>query len=291
MNRRVSVPRIFSAQFLVATLAAFPAVATMFLPALASAQSPSQNQASGQPQSQTEACDCAHLAAAKAQLSATALQLLELQNAQHDWPNLTRYRAANANLAPSVPGENRVVFMGDSITDAWAESRFGGFFPGKPYVNRGISGQTTPQMLIRFRPDVIALAPKVVVILAGTNDLAGNTGPMTVEETEGNLQSMAELAKASGIRVVLASVTPVSDYGHENMTNGRPPAKILEINAWIKNYARQHHHVYLDYFSSMVDDQGFLQSHLSDDGLHPNLAGYKVMAPLAETAIAQALSK
>ena len=297
MNRRASVPRIFSAQFLVATLAAFPAVASVFLPALANAQSPAQNQASGQPQGQTDTCDCAHLAAAKAQLSATALHLVELQNAQHDWPNLTRYRAANAKLAPPAPDEKRVVFMGDSITDAWAEPRFGGFFPGKPYVNRGISGQTTPQMLIRFRPDVIALAPKVVVILAGTNDLAGNTGPMTVEETEANLQSMAELARANGIRLVLASVMPVNDYGHDAegrpliMTNDRPPAKILEINAWIKNYAQQHHDVYLDYFSAMVDDKGFLQSHLSDDGLHPNLDGYQVMAPLAEAAIAQALAK
>jgi len=299
MNSRVSLPRSFLAQLLAAVLAALSVLAILLLPGIASAPSATsaQNQAPGQPQSQTETCDCAQLAAAKAQLSTTALRVVELQKAQQDWPNLTRYREANAKLAPPVPGESRVVFMGDSITDMWADARFGGFFPGKPYIDRGISGQTTPQMLIRFRPDVIALAPKVVVILAGTNDLAGNTGPMTVEETEANLQSMAELAKASGIRVILASVMPVSDYGHNaegqplNMTNGRPPAKILEINAWIKTYAQQHHDVYLDYFSATVDDQGFLQPTLSNDGLHPNLAGYKVMAPLAEAAIAKALSK
>jgi lysophospholipase L1-like esterase len=177
----------------------------------------------------------------------------------------------------------------------WAQPKFGGFFPGKPYVDRGISGQTTPQMLIRFRPDVIALSPKVVVILAGTNDLAGNTGPMTVAETEANLQSMAELAKANGIRVVMASLLPVSDYGHNeegkplNMTIGRPPAKILELNAWIQKYAAEHHEIYLDYFSAMVDDRGFLKADLSGDGLHPNAAGYAVMTPLAEAAIAQAL--
>jgi lysophospholipase L1-like esterase len=152
-------------------------------------------------------------------------------------------------------------------------------------------------MLIRFRPDVIALAPKAVVILAGTNDLAGNTGPMTVQEIEGNLQSMAELAKANGIRVVLSSVLPVSDYGHNsegkalNMTTGRPPAKILELNAWMKKYAAEHREIYLDYFSAMVDDAGFLRRDLSTDGLHPNAAGYDVMAPLAESAIAQALHK
>ncbi|MGA2422226.1 MAG: SGNH/GDSL hydrolase family protein, partial [Candidatus Acidiferrum sp.] len=268
-----------------ATLAALPALGIVLVPSLASAQSsaPGPSPAPGQAPGQTESCDCAQLAAAKAQLSSTALRIVELQKAQQDWPNLTRYREANAKLAPPAPGEKRVVFMGDSITDMWADARFGGFFPGKPYIDRGISGQTTPQMLIRFRPDVIALAPKVVVILAGTNDLAGNTGPMTVEETEANLESMAELAKASGIRVVLASVMPVSDYGHNaegkplNMTTGRPPAKILEINAWIKNYARQHHDVYLDYFSAMVDDQGLLQPNLSNDGLHPNIAGYKIM--------------
>lgn len=214
-----------------------------------------------------------------------------------DWPNLARYREANASLTAPAKGEQRVVFLGDSITDMWALPRFGGFFPGKPYVDRGISGQTTPQMLVRFREDVIALQPKVVVILAGTNDLAGNTGPITVEETEGNLASMAELARASGIHVVLASVLPVSNYGHDSkgealdMRTKRPPEKILELNAWIKKYAQEKSDTYLDYFSATVDDQGLLKKDLSDDGLHPNGAGYAVMAPLAEKAIQAALKR
>jgi lysophospholipase L1-like esterase len=212
-----------------------------------------------------------------------------------DWPNLGRYRDANAAMTAPAKDETRVVFMGDSITDMWAQPRFGGFFPGKPYVDRGISGQTTPQMLIRFRPDVLALQPRVVVILAGTNDIAGNTGPMTLEEIEGNLVSMSELARANGIRVVQSSVLPVYDGGHTQegklltMTGGRPPEKILALNSWIKNYAAQHKDIYLDYFSAMVDDHGFLKKELSDDGLHPNKAGYAVMAPLAEKAIAAAL--
>jgi lysophospholipase L1-like esterase len=239
--------------------------------------------------------DASELAETKAQLNAATARLAETSRTLQDWPNLARYREANGNLAAPAPAENRVVFMGDSITDMWAEARFGGFFPGKPYVDRGISGQTTPQMLVRFRPDVLALAPKVVVILAGTNDIAGNTGPMTLEEIAGNLQSMAELANANGIRVILASVMPVSDYGHNaagaplNMTGKRPPEKILQLNAWIKKYAEEHHEVYLDYFSAMVDEKGFLKNDLSTDGLHPNAAGYAVMAPLAEASIANAL--
>ena len=166
-----------------------------------------------------------------------------------DWPNLARYHEANGVLAAPAKDESRVVFMGDSITDMWAQPQFGGFFPGKPYVDRGISGQTTPQMLIRFRPDVIALQPRVVVILAGTNDIAGNTGPMTLEDIEGNLASMSDLAHANGIRVVFASVLPVHDVGHRPdgspiiVTAGRPPEKILALNEWIKNYcfeARRH---------------------------------------------------
>jgi len=215
----------------------------------------------------------------------------------HDWPNLARYAEANATLAVPAKLELRVVFMGDSITDAWVSPQFGGFFPGKPYVDRGISGQTTPQMLIRFRPDVIALQPKVVVILAGTNDIAGNTGPMTLEQIEANLASMAELAKANKIRVVLASVLPVSNYGHDRQGNpldmriNRPPQKILELNTWIKKYAADKGHTYLDYFSAMVDAQGLLQGELSEDGLHPNAKGYAVMSPLAEQAIRVALKK
>jgi lysophospholipase L1-like esterase len=206
-----------------------------------------------------------------------------------DWANLRRYHQENAQLPPPAEGENRVVFMGDSITDAWGR-RYNGFFPGKPYVNRGISGQTTPQMLIRFRPDVIALKPKVVVILAGTNDLAGNTGPMTQEEILGNLISMAELAKANGIRVVLASVLPANDYPwrpeHPN-----PSDKIIALNAAIKDYAAKNGLVYLDYFSALVDEQNGLKKEYAQDAVHPNQAGYDVMGPLAEKAIEQTLER
>ena len=240
-------------------------------------------------QAQTEApakpaADCAELAETKARLEAQEKRL-------KDWPDLARYREANTKVTAPVKDEQRVVFMGDSITDLWALPRFGGFFPGKPYIDRGISGQTTPQMLVRFRSDVVALQPKVVVILAGTNDIAGNTGPITLEETEGNLASMAELARANGIRVVLSSVMPVSNYGHDREGNPvdmrikRAPEKILELNAWIRKHAAVNDHVYLDYFSAMVDDKGLLKKELSEDGLHPNAAGYAVMAPLAEKAI------
>jgi lysophospholipase L1-like esterase len=206
-----------------------------------------------------------------------------------DWPNLARYHDENARLAAPAPGEGRVVFMGDSITDGWGR-QYGQFFPGKPYVNRGISGQTTPQMLIRFRPDVIALKPKVVVFLAGTNDIAGNTGPMTLEAIEDNLMSMAELAQANNIRVVLASVMPVCNY-IKPQTERRPPEKIIALNAWIKDYAAKNSFVYLDYYSAMLDDKEMFRKELTYDGLHPNDAGYEVMGPLAEKAIAAALAK
>ncbi len=220
---------------------------------------------------------------------AMCLTLPAVGDQSQDWANLGRYSSENSKLSPPAPGENRVVFMGDSITDAWGRS-YGKFFPGKPYVNRGISGQTTPQMLIRFRPDVIDLKPKVVLILAGTNDIAGNTGPMTLEQTEGNLASMAQLAQANGIRLVLASVTPVCDC-FTSQTVRRPPGKILELNRWIKEYCQRNGAVYLDYYSAMADEQGFLRKALTHDGLHPNAAGYEVMGPLAEQAIKEALSK
>lgn len=206
-----------------------------------------------------------------------------------DWPALGRYRAANATLAPPAAGENRVVFMGDSITDGWGK-RYGKFFPGKPYVNRGISGQTTPQMLIRFYPDVIALHPKAVVILAGTNDIAGNTGPSTLAMIEDNLMAMSDLAKANNIRVVLSAVMPVCDYIRPQ-TERRPMEKIIELNTWIKAYAARNGFVYLDYFTPMLDDKGLLQKDLTFDGLHPNDAGYELISPFAEKAIAQALAK
>lgn len=205
-----------------------------------------------------------------------------------DWANLSRYRQENSQLAIPDGTADRVVFMGDSITDAWGRTR-GVFFPGKPYVNRGISGQTTPQMLIRFRPDVIALKPKVVVILAGTNDLAGNTGPESLEDIEGNLQSMAELAKVNGIRVVLSSVMPVCDY-IKPQTAKRPPEKIIALDAWIKSYCALNHLTYLDYYSALIDDRKMFRKELTFDGLHPNDAGYAVMSPLAAQAIAAALA-
>lgn len=206
-----------------------------------------------------------------------------------DWPNLARYRAANEKLPAPATDEDRVVFMGDSITDAWGR-KFAKFFPGKPYVGRGISGQTTPQMLIRFRPDVIALQPKVVVILAGTNDIAGNTGPMTLEAIEDNLQSMAELARANGIKVVLSAVMPVCDY-HRPQTEKRPPAQIIALNDWIKAYCEKTGAIYLDYYTAMIDDAKMLRKEWTGDGLHPNDRGYEAIAPLAEKAIQQALGK
>lgn len=212
----------------------------------------------------------------------------QMQGRLNDWPNLKRYHDANTQLPAPAKNENRVVFMGDSITDGWKLTEY---FPNKPYVNRGISGQTTPQMLIRFRPDVIALKPKVVVILAGTNDIAGNTGPMTLEAIEDNYASMAELARANGIKVVFSSVLPIHDYGPRKMSEGRSPEKILKLNEWLKNYCAANGHTYLDYFSKTLDDKGFLKAELANDGLHPNAAGYKIMAPLAEAAIQEALKK
>jgi lysophospholipase L1-like esterase len=218
------------------------------------------------------------------------------ENRLRDWPAHERYRNDNMRLVPPSGNEKRVVFMGDSITDSWDNPSNGGFFPGKPYVNRGISGQTTPQMLLRFRPDVIELRPKVVVILAGTNDIAGNTGPTTIEAIADNLSSMAELARLHGIRVVFSSVMPVSDYEVRDgnpivQTVRRPPEKIKALNAWLKDYAAKNKLTYLDYYAAMVDEKGFLKNELSDDGLHPNPAGYAVMNPLVEAAIASSLKR
>lgn len=216
-------------------------------------------------------------------------RLDQAQKRLMDWPQLDRYREANSKLAPPAKDENRVVFMGDSITDGW---KLNEYFPDKPYVNRGISGQTTPQMLIRFRPDVVNLKPKVVVILAGTNDIAGNTGPMTLEMIEDNYASMAELAKANGIKVVFSSVLPIHDYNAQRKQSPRrQPEKILKLNEWLKAYCQANGHTYLDYFVKTVDDKGFLKADLAEDGLHPNAKGYKIMAPLAEAAIQQALKK
>jgi lysophospholipase L1-like esterase len=215
---------------------------------------------------------------------------LHAQNSQLsiDWPGLQRYREANATLAAPAPGEARVVFYGNSITEGWAR-HFGAMFPNKPYIGRGISGQTTPQLLVRFRQDVVALKPRAVVILAGTNDIAGNTGPSTLEMIQDNLASMAEIAKANGIRVILSSVLPVYDY---RWRPGLEPApKIVALNRWMADYARRTGHVYLDYHSAMADHQQGMRADLTHDGVHPNEAGYRVMAPLAERAIIAALSR
>jgi len=212
-----------------------------------------------------------------------------------DFGRLGRFAGANRELGPAPPRSPRVVFFGDSITDNWSRAGFGGFFPGKPYVNRGIGGQTTAQMLLRFRPDVIALQPAAVVILAGTNDVAGNAGPVSLDTIEQNLATFAELARLHHIQVVLASLLPVSDdkrdrSGHALVrTTDRPPATLQSLNTWLADYARRNGHVYLDYFSAVAGPDGAFKPELNDDGLHPNAAGYAVMAPLAEKAIAMAL--
>ena len=212
-----------------------------------------------------------------------------------DYGRLARFAAANAALAKKAKGQTRVVFFGDSITDNWSKAGYGGFFPGKPYVNRGIGGQTTSQMLVRFRADVLALDPDVVVILAGTNDVAGNSGPIAPEAIENNLASMAELAKAHDVRVVFASILPVADDKKDGAgqalvrTTDRPMATLRAINAWMADYARRNGHVYLDYATAVADAAGAFKADLNGDGLHPNAAGYAVMAPLAEKAIADAM--
>ncbi|MGV3710736.1 MAG: SGNH/GDSL hydrolase family protein [Gemmatimonas sp.] len=224
-------------------------------------------------------------------LLAGALLIAALPHPAHaqanpDWANLRKFASANAELATPARGENRVVFMGNSITEAWAPL-FAQLFPGKSYIGRGISGQTTPQMLVRFRQDVIALKPAVVVILAGTNDIAGNTGPSTLEMIEDNLASMAELAQANGIRVVMCSVLPVFDYPWKR---GLEPApKIMQLNAWIKQYAASHGAQYADFHTAMADERQGLPERLARDGVHPNLDGYNIMSPIVERAIAAAL--
>jgi lysophospholipase L1-like esterase len=226
---------------------------------------------------------------------AAALKSLLANDARlRDWANLGRYREQNRTLGKPAAGESRVVFMGDSITDSWPQERFGDFFArNKSYLGRGISGQTTPQMLIRFRPDVIDLQPRAVVILAGTNDIAGNTGPMSNEDIQGNIMSMAELARAHKIKFILSSILPTSNYhvGPTGVpqTQTRPMERIRAINDWMKKYAAAEGHIYLDYFSAMLDQSGLLRTELSGDDLHPNAQGYAIMAPLADAAIKQAL--
>ena len=225
----------------------------------------------------------------------TPYQKSQLVRTFNDWAFLAKFRDADDALPPPAHGESRVVFMGDSITEGWgmkatstAPAR-GEFFPGKPYINRGISGQTTPQMVVRFRQDVVSLKPKVVVILAGTNDIAENTGKTTIREIGNNIASMSDLARANGIAVILCSVLPASDFRwHPGL---EPAPKIKALNEWIRDYAAKNGLVYVDYYSSMVNSEGGLKSELSPDGVHPDKEGYDIMAPLAEVGIAEALKK
>jgi lysophospholipase L1-like esterase len=230
-----------------------------------------------------------------------------------DWNQLGRYHRANQDLKKEPPVSGRVVFMGDSITDFWQLDHY---FPGQPYVNRGVSGQTTAQMLVRMYPDVIDLKPAAIVLLAGTNDIAQNTGPATAEMIEENIMAMTELAQQHGIKVLLCSITPVSDYAFlaaqnargsqpaagpggsgggrgpaipQKMTVGRPPADIVRLNDWIKAYAAHTNVIYVDYFSAMVDDKGWMKEGIANDGLHPNAEGYKIMAPIVSAAIQRAI--
>ncbi len=199
-----------------------------------------------------------------------------------DWSNLNRYKLDNTQLGSPLEHEKRVVFMGNSITQGWSVL-FPEFFEGKPYINRGISGQTTPQMLIRFRADVIALEPKVVLILAGINDIAGNTGPSDVTMITNNIMSMAELAKNNNIHVIISSILPAKDFSWKPGMN--PPPKILAVNTIIEKFANDNGMIYLDYYSSMVDEDNALKKEYGSDGVHPNKEGYQVMSLLAEDAI------
>lgn len=221
-------------------------------------------------------------------LSLVALTFI-LNTAQaQDWANIKKYEEANGKLQPSAKGEKRVVFMGDSITDFWINYD-SSFFAGNPYLDRGISGQTTGQMLVRFREDVINLKPSVVVILAGINDIAENNGPSKPEDIFGNIVSMAQLAKTNDIKVVLASVMPADTLPWRPLIN--PVPKIAALNEMIEAYARKNNMVYLDYFTAMADSNKGLRSDLAKDAVHPNLNGYKVMEPLAEKAIGLVLNK
>jgi len=233
-----------------------------------------------------------------------ASQAKGLADQLQDWNQLGRYHAANVELMQQPLDSKRVVFMGDSITDGW---RLAEFFPGKPYVNRGISGQTTAQMLVRMYPDVIDLKPAAVIILAGTNDISQNTGPETITMVQENLMAMTELAQKHGIKVILCSLTPISDYAPmpvglgnpPQTTEGpkrkliqstrRPPSQIVQLNEWIKTYAASVDAIYADYFSAVVDTDGMLKEGYSEDGLHPNAKGYALMAPVAEAAIRRAI--
>ena len=233
-----------------------------------------------------------------------ASQAKRLADQLQDWNQLGRYHGANEELKKQPADPKRVVFLGDSITDGW---KLADSFPGRPYVNRGISGQTTPQMLVRVYPDVIDLKPAAVIILAGTNDISQNTGPETITMVQENLMAITELAQKHGIQVILCSLTPISDYAALPLGRGeppqtadgpprkliqsahRPPSQIVQLNEWIKSYAASVGAIYADYFSAVVDANGMLKEGYSDDGLHPNAKGYALMAPVAAAAIEKAV--
>jgi lysophospholipase L1-like esterase len=274
------------------TTVASLALASMFAPAKLSSQDPANAPETRAPGTQQNAPESKAPTAPQptAPLAHPDNDYWRKRDAQLlvDFPWLARFQEADLKLGPPAPGENRVVFMGDSITEGWHFDGPSPAFAGKPYINRGISGQTTPQMVLRFHQDVIALQPRVVVILAGTNDIAGNTGPMTLEQTEDNLAAMAEMATVNHIRVVLCSVLPAFDYPWQPGLT--PAAKINTINAWIKVYAEKHGYIFVDYHSAMKDERDGLPVNLSRDGVHPAPAGYAVMAPLVEAGIAKALA-
>lgn len=206
-----------------------------------------------------------------------------------DWPDLKHYQAANKALPPPAAGEHRVVFFGSSTTEFWGKRAGAAFFPGRPYVNRGISGQTTPQMLVRFQQDVVALKPKVVVFLGGSNDIAGNTGPTSLEAIQDNIRSMVAIATANGIVMVLASQLPTTDYPWNPGTH--PEGDLLKLSTWEKSFAAEQHLIYADYYTALAGKDGNFLPGLSVDGVHPTAAGYKRMEPVAEAAIAKALSR
>lgn len=210
----------------------------------------------------------------------------QLASELQDWNQMGRYYQDDLRLEKQPPAAGRVVFLGDSITDIWNLQKF---FPGQPYVNRGISGQTTTQMLARMFQDVIDLHPAALIFLGGTNDIAGNTGPETARMVEENIQAITELAQAHHIKPILCSLTPVSDYTRHSQTGHRPPPQILQLNAWIRSYSAKVNAVYSDYYSALVDGKGMLKRGYSDDGLHPNDRGFALLAPVAEKAIANAL--
>jgi lysophospholipase L1-like esterase len=209
-----------------------------------------------------------------------------LADALQDWNQLGRYHQDDMRLEAAPAVEGRVVFLGDSITDGWDLAKY---FQGKPYVNRGISGQTTSQMLVRMHPDVIQLHPAAFILLAGTNDIARNTGPQTLEMVEDNIRAMCELAASHNIKIILCLLTPISDYGKTKQTERRPPADIVNLNHWMESYARDVHAQVADYYGAIVDDKGMLREGFSEDGLHPNARGYELLAPVAEAAIESAL--